>query len=75
MVKSELHSPPSQRPAESAGLQVEAKPGTSEVPLATAAGAEADVLVATPARETEPPRGRYRRVFACATAPSNTPNE
>jgi hypothetical protein len=75
MAKSDVQPPPSQRPGESAGVQAVANPGFIEGPLATAARGEDRALAAAPAEKSASNRGRYRRVFACATGLSDSPNE
>jgi len=73
MAKISAHHPASQRPGESGGLEVVATPGRIEIPRAKAERGEG--RAAAPAPASEPDRGIYRRVFACATGPSETPNE
>ena len=75
MVKISEHNPASQRPGESTGVEVVTTPGLIAGPLAKAERGEGETLATAAAPRSEPDRGRYRRVFACATGPLDTPNE
>ncbi len=75
MTKSDLQAPPSQRPGEKAGMQLVANPDFVEVPSSTAERGVQRAPAGAPAPESESHRGRYRRVFACATGISDTPHE
>lgn len=75
MAKSDLQLPPSQRPGETAAVQALANPGLIDDPLAKAEHGEDRARAAAPAAKTASHRGRYRRVFACATGLTDGPNE
>ena len=75
MAKIGAHSPASQQRGESGGLEVVATPGRVETPRAKAERGEGEFPAAASAPAFESDRGIYRRVFACATGPLDTPNE
>jgi hypothetical protein len=75
MAKLGLVNPAARGRAERAAVETVAQPGRIETPLAEterrAGGAPATAPAATP----EATRRGYRRVFACATGSSDSPDE
>jgi len=73
MTKTSVRNPRSQRPGNAPDMEVATRPGRIAVPPSEAKRGGIEAPAPAPGPDAE--RGRYRRVFACATDPSESPSE